>query len=138
MWVYCTLGASAARLGDHGWEFFLIAPDENEQHHETLAMTAYYHAGPEHQRLGLGHTVPIGVPWVQDSSCDHLLVSLPYTFGPDLEKCRLPTGHAQILWLIPITETERQFKAENGLDALEDIFEENEVEYWNPSRRSLV
>ncbi len=40
-------------------------------------MTAYYHAGPLHQRLDVGRTVNIGEPWLDRSACDHLLVSVP-------------------------------------------------------------
>lgn len=43
------------------------------------------------------HNMPIGEPWVPGSTCDHLLISLPYLHGPDLEHCTLPGGHARIL-----------------------------------------
>jgi hypothetical protein len=46
--------------------------------------TVYYHRPG---RLGLGHTLPIGEPWLPESACDHWLVSLPYPFGPDLQTC---------------------------------------------------
>jgi hypothetical protein len=39
---------------------------------ELLAMTAHYHRGG---KLGLGHTLPVGEPWVPGSRCDCLLVS---------------------------------------------------------------
>ncbi len=138
LWTYVTVGACAVRSDHHAAEFILIGPSDSDSHHETLTMTAYYHAGPEHQRLGLGHTVPIGRPWIEDSQCDHLLASLPYTFGPELEQCPMPEGHVQLLWLIPITEEERAFKVEHGVDALEDLFEDEGIEYWNPSRQSLA
>lgn len=41
---------------------------------DLLAITAYYHAGPPEQRLDIGHTIPIGAPWLDDSACDHLLL----------------------------------------------------------------
>jgi len=137
-WVYATLGASAVRSDAHGTEFFLLSPDSQDIHCETLTMTAFYHAGEMEQRLGLGHTVPIGRPWCPGSMCDHLLVSLPYPFGPALEECTVRGGHVQVLWLLPITESERDFKAEHGLEALEERFEEAELEYWNPTRKPTV
>ena len=66
-------------------------------------------------RLDHGHTVPIGEPWLPGSACDHLLVSLPYPFGPELEMCRWDGGHARLLWLLPITEAERDFRTEHDL-----------------------
>jgi hypothetical protein len=50
-------------------------------------MVAYYHATSGDYRLDHGHTVPIGRPWIRGSSCDHLLLSLPYPWGPELETC---------------------------------------------------
>ena len=58
-------------------EFLITAPEADIRMVELLTIVAYYHAGPESQRLDIGHTVPIGAPWVQESSCNHLLVGLP-------------------------------------------------------------
>lgn len=105
---------------------------------ELLAMIAYYHAGPDSQRLDVGHTVSIGEPWLPGSSCDHLLVSLPYLFGPDFELCSWRSGHARVFWLLPITAAEREFKAAHGLDELEQRFEADGLDYLNPARPSLI
>ena len=40
--------------------------------------------------------------------------------------------------LIPITAAERNYKKENGVEALETLFEEHSLDYLNPSRASLV
>jgi hypothetical protein len=87
---------------------------------------------------GIGHTVPIGEPWVPRSTCDHLLVSLPYPFGPDLELCDWDGDHARLLWLLPITEAERDIKAEHGLEALEQRFDDAAIKYWDPARSSVA
>jgi len=100
-------------------------------------MTAYYHAGPPIQHLDLGHTVPIGEPWLPGSSCDHLLVSLPYPFGPDLESCSWDGGHARLLWMLPITDAEREYKTQNGLDALEERLEQAAVHPTDGGRPSV-
>lgn len=44
----------------------------------------------------------------------------------------------RFLWLIPITEEELRYKKENGLEALENIFEETEFNYIDPFRDSVV
>jgi suppressor of fused protein SUFU len=140
-WTYVTSGCWAAAQRDgHGLEFALMAPSDihDEVHLESLTMNAYYHAGPDHQRLDHGHTVPIGRPWSPGSLCDHLLVSLPYPFGPDFEICEWEGGHARLLWLLPITEAERDFKARAGLEALEDRFEQTPLDFLNPGRASLA
>jgi hypothetical protein len=139
-WLYVTAGGwEATQQHGHGLEFVLWAPEESDRHVETLAMTSYYHAEGGSFALDLGHTVPIGWPWLPDSACDHLLVSLPYPWGPSLEVCELPEdGHIRVLWLLPITKAERDFKRANGLEALESRLEEAGIFPTDPHRASVV
>jgi hypothetical protein len=140
LWTMVTVGCwdAAHDDGGHGTEFLLVADRRSNGHITRLAMNAYYHAGPEDQRLGHGHTVPLGEGWTPGSHLDHLLISTPYPFSADLEWCRWGGGHAQLLWLMPITQTERDFKAEHGLDALEQRFEDSGTRYWDPNRASVA
>jgi hypothetical protein len=139
LWTYASLGASCIETGEHGIEFFVLAPEPEDAHVELIAMVAHYHATPTaNYRLGLGHTVKIGRPWLPGSTCWNLLVSLPYPFGPELERCAVPGGHAQLLWLLPITGEELHFKKEHGLDALEQEFDAAAVEFWKSLRKSVV
>jgi hypothetical protein len=61
-------------------------------------------------------------------------VSLPYPLGSDFEVCAWTQGHARLLWLLPISKTERDFKANAGLEALETRFDEAEIDYLDPHR----
>jgi hypothetical protein len=102
---------------------------------ELLACSVYYH---HRDSLGLAHTVPIGEPWLPGSDADHLLVSRPYPFGADLEICPLTGTHAHILWLLPITKAERDYGTSQGIQALEALFEQQQLAYWRPDRPSIV
>jgi hypothetical protein len=119
-------------------EFVLTAPADDWQHHESVTMNAFYHAGSPHQRLDHGHVLPIGRPWVADSACDRYLVSLPYPFGPDFEVCTWDRGHVRILWLLPITPAEHDLVVSEGLEALETLFDDAEIDFLDPSRASVV
>lgn len=134
LWVYATLGACEAR-SDPRLEFVLVAPARDARHTELATMAAWYH---QQERLGLGHTFPIGEPWLPGSACTFMLVSLPYPFGPDLETCRLPDGEVRVLWLLPITAAEKQCKASAGLEALEQRFDAYGLEYWRADQPSAV
>ncbi len=135
-WMYVSIGAwEMQRAAESTLEFFIIAPEENLRHVELLTMTAWYHGT---DCLGLGHTFPIGGPWLEGSNCTFMLVSLPYTFGPMLERCEVDGTEIKLLWLLPITQAEREFKAAHGLEELEQLFEAKGVEYWNPRRASVV
>ena len=134
LWIYTSLGAWEANA-DAKIEFMIFAPEENPRHVELLAMTAHYHS---ESRLGLGHTLPIGEPWLEGSLCDCILVSLPYPFGPELEICNTDKGRIRLFWLLPITQAEREFKVQNGPEALEEEFDKHALEYWRIDRASVV
>jgi Suppressor of fused protein (SUFU) len=139
LWTYVSAGAWEVTQRDgHRLEFVVTTQRDEAAAVDLLAMTAYYHAGPLEQRLDVGHTIPIGAPWLDESACDHLLISVPYPYGPDLEVCVWQRGHARLLWLLPITEAERDFRATNGLEALEARFDKQAIEFWDPRRPSVA
>ncbi len=136
LWVYATVGASEAKSEPaHKLEFFMTVPAENLRHVELLTMTAYYY---HTDGLGLGHTFPIGKPWLSGSASDHMLVFLPYPFGPELEVCCLGEQRLHMYWLLPITKAEREYMADHGQEALEQRFDAQAIEFWEPQRPSVV
>ena len=48
------------------------------------------------------------------------------------------TEHGHILWVLPITSAELEFKKKHGLEALERRFEESDLRYWDTARASVV
>ena len=137
--LYCTAGASTVVDGPgYGLEFFMLARKTDDVLIELMAMVAHFHSNPEH-RLGLGHTLRIGRPIVKGSSLDRLLISLPYPFGPDFEYMHFSNGsHARMLWLVPITQEEEEFRHKVGLDALEELLERQGIPYSDLSRHSAL
>jgi Suppressor of fused protein (SUFU) len=100
-----------------------------------VTMAARYHRT---EGLGPGHTLPIGEPWLPGATCDFLLVSLPYPWGPELEVGSEAEAGVHILWLLPITTDERTYKSEHGQEALEALFDKKKLQYWSLRRPSLV
>jgi hypothetical protein len=139
LWTYVSVGCWDAAHDERqrGMEFVLITPEPSDRHTRTLAMVAFYNANPSH-RLELGDTLALGEPWVEGAEADHLLISLPYAFGATFEWCHWRDGSAQMLWLLPITAREHEFKRARGLEALEQRFDEVGIEYWSPSRSSSI
>jgi hypothetical protein len=78
------------------------------------------------------------VPGLKRSICTHLLIALPYAYGPELEICSWPNGHARILAVKPITEAERAFKIEPDVEALEQRLEDAQASFADPNRPSVV
>ncbi|MFC9492563.1 suppressor of fused domain protein [Streptomyces hydrogenans] len=88
--------------------------------------------------LDVEHSLPIGEPWLPGSACDHLLISLPYLHGPELEHCPVPGGHARVLWALPVTAAEMDYRREHGNEALERLFDEHAILPNDPKRPSVV
>lgn len=68
---------------------------------------------------------------------EHLFLIEPYLWdGLD----DLDIAGREVVWLmaIPISEAEAAFAEENGSDALEDLFEKNEIDVFNLNRPSVV
>lgn len=120
-------------------EFVMLAPERSARPPQLLRMTAWYHADPDpsHQ-LGWGHTLPIGEPWIEHSRCDVLLVCRPYPLDPRFEVLDLDGTHVHFYWLLPITESEREYRATAGLEALEQRFEDAQLRYWDPHRSPVA
>jgi hypothetical protein len=134
--TYVSVGAGFSDDADERLEFVTVASSPSARHVELLAMTSHYHRTGE--RLGLGHTFPMGEPWVPGSSLDHFLVSRPYPFGPQLEHLFIFGHDVRLLWLLPIATSERDHRRAHGVEALEVLFDAAEIAYWDPKRRPVV
>lgn len=139
-WIYISNGASAqTKGGTYGCEFILVSPQEDPLLTELLAMVAHYQTAPEHRYIDVGSTIDIGRPWLENSTCSHLLGSLPYPFGPSLEwLCIKSEVHVRFVWLVPITANEALYVSEHGVEALEELFEKSGIKYLDISRQSVL
>ena len=136
LWTYVSIGSGEtihASGGRH--EFLLTTPYETPRAVELLAMVSHRHISDP---LGAWHLLPIGEPWLEDATCDVFFLSPPYPFGEELEICNLDDDHLHILWLLPVTQTEREFAKREGAEALEVKFEQAELEYWQVDRPAVV
>ncbi|WP_223830243.1 suppressor of fused domain protein [Nocardiopsis quinghaiensis] len=135
-WVYVTAGSSVHEA-EGGTEFFVMSPAAAEAHTETLAMVSHLHSFEEY-RLDVGSVIDIGGPWMEDSRMDHLLVCLPHSYGPALERAPEEAGEARFLWLLPIHRSEAALIGTESLDAFEEILEAEGVNVLDLDRAPLV
>ena len=135
VWTYVSVGGWAATGEPFGLEFVICTASAEDRGVELLAMTVFFNRGG---KLDVGHTLPIGEPWLPGSWCDHLLVCLPYPFGPDLQTCHVGDRHVEFLWLLPITESESDLKVSSGLEALESRFDKVGLRFWQADRASVI
>jgi len=135
-WVLVSAGASAiVHESDPRYEFVMVAPSGVMRCVELLTMLAWYH---KTERVGIGHTLPLGEPWLGDSSCNHLLLRAADLFGHELALCPCGDGHVHLAWALPITQAERDYEATYGREALERKFDDAVIPYWDAHRASVV
>ena len=135
-WIYCSVGMSSNRQDDNLIELLIFSPKQDLSQVELLTVCADYHQNG--LPLNLNHTINIGRPWIDNSECDHGFISLPYLDGENLELFAFNKKIFNCYWLIPITKNERSFKITHGTEALEQLFEETQIEFLNPQRKCLV
>jgi len=93
-------------------------------------------AGADH-----GHEFVISVGEPSERAVELLAMTVHYNRTGRLGWAHtLPIGdrHVEFLWLLPITEAERDFKVDQGLEALEQRFDDVELAYSRVDRASAV
>ena len=138
-YVYLSLGASELTAGSGtGLEFFLLSRDRQDEHVKNIAEIGARHANIP-GGLTPGSVLPMGRPLLKNATVDHLLVTLPYPYGPALEEVASPPGtQIRVLWLLPITRSEASFAKKNGVEALEQKFESVYMDFTEFGRASVV
>ena len=127
---------SLDRQDDNLIELFIFSPRQDKAQIELVTVCASYHRNI--LPLNIHHTVNIGRPWLDNSNCDHCFISLPYLDGEDLEVFSFNDKTYHCYWLIPITEKERDYKIDKGCEALEQLFEDKQLDYLKPERKCLL
>lgn len=137
--VYLSCGAWEAS-GDAGFgqEFFLLASHPDPAHVDTVGTVALAHLAGR-GALHLGNVIPLGRPWLEGSACDHLLITLPYPYGPNLERVAVTDTFAlNFRWLVPVTAAEAALAEAQGSEAVEQRLEAARADFLDPRRRSVV
>jgi len=90
--------------------------------------------------LYYGHTVPNGKPMTaQPSLLTSFLFVPPYFEQPEINQFQLDDDEVNFLWMIPITEAEREFAVKQSSQKLYEKFEDADTPIVvNEKRKSLV
>lgn len=119
--MYISCGLSEERAGRRLVELILIFQPQPAQSMEpTIAETLL--AFGEHD-LAAEQTVAMPTTGRALWPMDKLLLLPPLTFPEDFRRLSLPDGtEVELLWALPVFETEAQYAAAHGSDALLDLF----------------
>ena len=137
-WIHLTAGASVAPMEDgYGLEFVLLTRAPEKLVAKLLAMVANLHAD-ERYPLSLGQTLEVGHGWLPGASADHLLVTLPTFFDPELEWLSDRTRNIRFIWLVPVTRAEADFARKHGPLPLQEKLGAARVDVAALVRHSVV
>lgn len=98
---------------------------------ELLTIASHFHCTQE--TLSVGHVFNWGESVIYKSPLKRGFLSWPYIEDKKIESF----NQVKILWLIPITDSEYKFVIRNGIESLEKLFEEKELNYIDLQRKSL-
>ncbi len=147
-WVYATIGASRQPMPypadwvhekpERRVELFIYARRRTDELRILLMSLAEY---PFNKMtfLGPGHTIPGNEGVVKGSPLTDILFIRPLGEPPEFEVIHSDKAHhLEMLWIIPIYESERQFVKLNGWNALIDLFYHQGTDTSNFLRAAVV
>jgi hypothetical protein len=139
LWLHASAGASAERqVRGTGHEIFVVAREAAPDLVELVTMAAHYAVFGDHDGIHEGHTLNVGRPWLPGSRCDHLYLSTPYLRPPEFRVLAHPQGSAHLLWAVPITEAEKEWRHTHGSERFEQLMEDRKLNPYDARRKSLV
>lgn len=76
--------------------------------------------------------------YLPDSPMKHILFLSPFLWEDTLKTIKFKKKQVAWLMAIPISEEEKQFADNNGIEALEQLFEEHQINVFDLERTSVI
>ncbi|CAD0225817.1 suppressor of fused domain protein [Chryseobacterium sp. JV274] len=76
--------------------------------------------------------------YYETSEMKHIMFVSPFLWADKLKSLELETKTVHWLMCIPISDRELDYRMENGGSALEDIFQENDIDIFDINRTSAI
>ncbi|MDR6457740.1 MULTISPECIES: suppressor of fused domain protein [Chryseobacterium] len=76
--------------------------------------------------------------YFETSEMKHIMFTSPFLWEDKLQPLKLETKTVHWLLCIPISDKELEYKMENGTSALEDIFQEKDIDIFDINRKSVI
>ncbi|WP_336703638.1 suppressor of fused domain protein [Chryseobacterium indologenes] len=76
--------------------------------------------------------------YFETSEMKHIMFTSPFLWEDKLQPLKLETKTVYWLLCIPISDKELEYKMENGTSALEDIFQEKDIDIFDINRKSVI
>jgi hypothetical protein len=130
--IYGSIGMSRAPMTlspesiGHRAEIFIGSFQSFSSLPDMLAMIAAY-PHISNTLVTAEHTIPLGQYIVDGSGMSSIILCPPYFDPPEFRRIEASGYHVEVLWVIPIYESERQFKIKRGWQVLRQIFQEKNV-----------
>lgn len=74
----------------------------------------------------------------ENCTMKHIFFTSPFIWGSDLKTIDFEATKVTWLLAVPISEQELQYYNQNGSDALESLFEDNEIDIFDLNRNSVI
>ncbi|MCC5801851.1 suppressor of fused domain protein [Rossellomorea vietnamensis] len=76
--------------------------------------------------------------YMPESPVTHIILLSPYLWGDKLKSINFENKQVAWLMAIPISEEEKQYTDNNGIEALQQLFEQNQINIFDLRRNSAI
>lgn len=88
--------------------------------------------------ISFGHTIPNEEPFAPSTDMMCGYVTFPYLFEPEFFTLKYKEREVHFFYMFPLYKEEMDLKLEKGVDALEELFGENDVSFVVDPKRENV
>jgi antitoxin YqcF len=103
-----------------------------------IIKTSAYMILENHQFCPPGTILKDAVKCSPNSPMKHVLLANPFGWKCELESLYFQNKTVAWLFIVPISDTEMKYAKMNGIDALENLFEQKQIDTYDLNRKSVV
>ncbi|KFF26516.1 suppressor of fused domain protein [Chryseobacterium vrystaatense] len=135
---YSTIGLSDYSVGDRKYELMIAGYSADNKTGNILSTSAFF-CIKDNWKVSHGTVFETLVEmYYKDSEMKHIFFTSPYLWEDKLEDFEVQNENIFFLLGIAISDAELEFQKKNGSEALEDLFEEKEIDIFDVNRKSIL
>jgi len=135
---YSTIGLSDYFLNERKYEILFTGYSNFEEIGNILSSCAFFIIN-ENWKITHGTVFETLVSmYYKDIDMKHVYFTTPYIWEDKLEDFEIQGDKIFFLLGIPISDAELSFKNLNGIDALENLFQEHNIDIFDINRKSII
>ena len=140
--IYCTIGVSdypnIINTTNIPVELLLATYKQYDKAPYILSTCGFYIAKDKYECRPGAVFMRMVEMYYKDTAMKHIYFTEPFLWQDKLEQLELESKQVNFLFCIPISDQELWYKQENGDEALETLLQEQEINFYDINRKSIL